>query len=527
MRISTGQYFANSLAGYSKNYSDITKTQSEISSGTRIQTAADDPVGASKLLQLQQQSARLTQYTSNITTTNNSLNNEESVLSSINTALQSARELTLQAGNGGLTDDDRASIANQLGDIESTVYGLLNSKDANGNYLFSGSKTNVQPYVKNADGSYTYQGDETQLSLQVSDTLSMATNDTGYSVFEQASNVARTSATLTAPATDDGRMTLTSGNMTSQTTYNSSFKAGEPYTLTFTSASAYTITDASGNDVTAESSGKGTYDSTDASGSTISLRGVDFQANVIAQTGDDDTTDMDAALAGHSFSLASKPDTITASRISSNTSTAQITSASVSDESAYSSTFPNGGAIIKFTSATDYQVYASPVTSSSQAIASGSMTSPATSITAAGVTFNVTGTPASGDQFSVTADAHQTQNVLNTISQLRSVLSTPISGDSAGALRVQNAVAAATGNLDSASNQIDITRGSIGARGNALDIQSAEISSLTLANTATQSSIGDTDTAEASVKLTLQQTMLEASQLAFSRISQLSLFDKI
>lgn len=525
MRISTGQYFANSLTGYSKNYSDITKTQTEISSGSRIQTAADDPIGAAKLLQLQQQSSRLTQYTSNTTTINNSLNNEETVLSSISDAVQSARELTLQAGNGGLTDDDRASIASQLGDIENTVYGLLNSKDANGNYLFSGSKTNVQPYVKNADGSYSYQGDETQLNLQVSDILSMATNDTGYSVFEQASNIARTTATSASSVNDDGRMTLTSGSMTSQTTYNSSFKADEPYTLTFTSATEYTITNSKGDDVTAESSGKGSYDATDASGSTISLRGVDFKASVTTLDGDADA-DLDILLAGHSYTLDSKTDSISTSRVSSNTSAAQITSASVTDETAYNSTFPNSGAVIKFTSATDYEVYASPVTTSSKAIASGSLSGGST-ITAAGVTFDVSGTPQTGDQFSVNADAHQTQNVLNTLSQLRQALATPISGDSAGAQKVQDAVASAVGNLDSAASRIDLTRGSIGARGNALDIQTSENSSLALTNAATQSSIGSTDVAEASVKLTLQQTMLEASQLAFSRISQLSLFNKL
>ena len=524
MRISTGQYFANSIAGYSKNYASLTKTQAEISSGTRIQTAADDPVGAAKLLQLDQQAARIKQYDGNITTLNNSLTSEQSVMTSLTDAVQSAKELALEGGNGGLSDDDRTSIANQLGQVEDTIYGLLNSKDANGDYMFSGSKTGTQPYVKNADGTYTYQGDETQLSLQISDTLSMAGNDTGYSAFEQASNVSRTTSSLTSPATDDGRMTLTSGSMTSSNSYNSSFKSGEPYTLTFTSASEYTITDGAGNDVTAESSGKGSYDSTDAAGTSISFRGVEFQASVISQDGDD-TADMDAVLGGHSFSLESKPDSVAVNRVASNTSTAQITSAAVSDESTYSSTFPNGGAIIKFTSATAYDVYASPLTSSSKSIASGTLTG--NSITAAGVTFDVSGTPASGDQFSVTTDAHQTQNVLSTISQLRQALATPISGDSAGAAKVQDAVASAIGNLDSASKLIDLTAGAIGGRQNAMDIQTAENSSIKLNNAATQSSIGDTDTAEASVALTLQQSILEAAQLTFSRVSQLSLFDKL
>ncbi|MNP08831.1 flagellar hook-associated protein FlgL [compost metagenome] len=149
-----------------------------------------------------------------------------------------------------------------------------------------------------------------------------------------------------------------------------------------------------------------------------------------------------------------------------------------------------------------------------------------TSITAAGVTFDISGTPATGDQFAVQANSHKTQNVLDTLSQFRSALLVPVTGaDTARGLK--DAVASAISNLHSANEQIDITRGAIGARGNSLDIQKQENISLDLANRSTQSAIGDTDMAAASITLTLQQTMLQASQLAFAKISQLSLFNKI
>jgi flagellar hook-associated protein 3 FlgL len=88
-------------------------------------------------------------------------------------------------------------------------------------------------------------------------------------------------------------------------------------------------------------------------------------------------------------------------------------------------------------------------------------------------------------------------------------------------------VDSALGNLASASERTDIVRGEIGARLNSLDIQNEENTSLKLANTSTQSAIADTDMASASIALALQQTMLQASQLAFAKISQLSLFNKI
>ena len=51
--------------------------------------------------------------------------------------------------------------------------------------------------------------------------------------------------------------------------------------------------------------------------------------------------------------------------------------------------------------------------------------------------------------------------------------------------------------------------------------------SLVLANTTSQGAIRDADPAAVMTQLTLQQTMLQAAQLAFSKISQLGLFNKI
>jgi len=525
MRISTAQYFETSGANYSKAFSDTAKTQEQISSGSRIQTAADDPVGASKLLQLQQQSSLLTQYSGNMTSVTNSMSQSESVLSSINDSLQSAQELAVQAGNGGLSDDDKASIAGSLSNIEKTVYSLMNSKDSNGNYMFSGSQTTTAPYVQNSDGSYSFHGDQSTLSLQVSDTLSLATNDSGFNVFDQAVNTSRTSSALTSPAVDDGRVQVSAGDMTSQAAYNNSFVSGQPYTLTFASSTQYSIKDSSGNDVTSETTGNGVFDPNNTDGTNVTLRGVQFAINVNFQSGDTALTD-DAVIAGHTFTLGTKPDTITATRTPSNTSTAQITTTSVTNATTYASAFPSNGAVVKFSDATHYSLYSQPYTDGDKAIVSN-VTMTGNTIATAGISMTVSGTPAAGDTFSVTANTHKTQNVLDTIHQLAAALTVPDASDAASKLTLKNAVSSAISNLASASKLIDTTRGSIGARGNAIDLQTSENSSMALANKSSQSAIADTDLSVATVTLTLQQTMLQASQLAFSKISQLSLFNKI
>lgn len=530
MRISTAQYFETSASKYQSNYSDTVKTQAQISSGDRIQVASDDPIGASQLIQLQQQKALLEQYNGNMTSLKTSLTTEESVLSGINEALQTARVLAIEAGGASMSDEDRKSIANQIGEIEKQVLGLLNTKDAAGEYLFSGSKSATPPYLQNADGTYTYQGDETQLSLQVSDTLSIASNDTGYSLTEQTPNASRTvvSNSPEAPATVNGRVSLSSGLISSNTAYTNEFTAGQPYQVTFTSSTQFKVFSGA-TDITAEVAGAGTFDPNVAGGSSFKLRGVDFEINVTKKEGEL-PADFDAAMQGQGFTLASKPDAITVARMGGNSSTAQITNSTVSDPAAYATTFPRGGALITFGAGGAYQVFAQPFKQGDTAIATGTKAAGDTSITQAGVTFNFAAgltEPAAGDQFAVKVDTHQNKSSLNTLSDLRKALSAPVGGSVANQNKLDEEIASALSNLSLSMNNNDLVRGSIGARMNSIDIQTAENGTISLNNKATQSAIGDTDVADASIQLTLQQTMLQASQLAFVKISQLSLFNKL
>ncbi|MBY8947049.1 flagellar hook-associated protein 3 [Pseudomonas sp. SH10-3B] len=532
MRISTQQYYDTSAVKYQDNYSSVVKAQQQASSGVRVQTAADDPVAAQRLLMLQQQKDMLAQYSGNITSIQNTLTNEESVLDAINTTIQAGSQLALRAG-GVTSDADRKSISVEVGALENQLLGLLNSKDAAGNYLFSGSKTDTPPYSRNNDGTYSYQGDENELSLQVSETLNVRTSDTGKTILEGAVNGSRTQSTYTTPSSvDDHKVAISAGLVTSGIDYTKQFADGQPYKVTFTSSTQYVVTDKDNNNITSQLPGNGTFDSTKEGSASINVRGVKFDITV-------DLTDVatgpdaDALVSGREFTLAAKPDAFNTSRTASNTSATQLTNAHISSAADYSSTFPNSGVLIKFDDLdpTAYKVYAQPYTPNSKPIDNGVIvagTAPAKdTITAAGVTFDLSGTPNVGDQFSVGNTTQKTQNALDTLSQLRHALEQPADGIPGARVKLQDALNAAVSNLTSSADQVDNVRGSIGARQNALTVQSSENTSVGLANKSTMSDLANIDMGEAAINLTLQQTMLEASQLAFVKVSQLSLFNKM
>ena len=198
MRISTLQAFNNGVQGLQRNYANAIRTQEQISTGNRILTPADDPVASVRLLQLEQQQSVLTQHKENLNAADNSLVQEESVLQSVNTVLNRVQELAVTAGNGALAPEQRKAIAAELREREDELLGLMNTKNARGEYLFSGFQGKAEPFVRNADGTYSYQGDEGQRKLEIASSLSVPISDNGKKVFQDVINAGRLDAAVAA-----------------------------------------------------------------------------------------------------------------------------------------------------------------------------------------------------------------------------------------------------------------------------------------------------------------------------------------
>lgn len=191
MRISTIQAFNNGNQGIQDNYAKVTRTQEQVSSGKRLLSPADDPVATVRLLQLDQEAGRLEQFKSNMSAATNSLNQEEATLNSVTNILQRVREITLQAGNGALDSSDRQALAQELNEREEELFGLFNSRNARGEYLFGGFQSQTPPFVREPDGTYEYEGDQGQRSIQIAGSKQLAINDNGKDLFVDVGNVNR------------------------------------------------------------------------------------------------------------------------------------------------------------------------------------------------------------------------------------------------------------------------------------------------------------------------------------------------
>ena len=241
-----------------------------------------------RLLQLNQESNRLEQFSTNMTAANNSLTQEEAILNSVNNVLQRVREIAIEAGDGSKSDADRQALATELEQREEELYNLFNSRNARGEYLFGGYQSSEQPFVKNPDGSYSYQGDEGQRSIQIAGSKYVAINDNGKDLFVNVANVNRVNTEADAGNTGSGRISL--GVVENKSAYDTTFyPQGSVSIVIGATADSYEIVDSGGNPLTPPVTGQ--LEENDEGGYTVRYAGVAV------------TLDGDFA-AGDSFSIS-------------------------------------------------------------------------------------------------------------------------------------------------------------------------------------------------------------------------------
>lgn len=198
MRISSLQIFniANNSIRDASNA--IAKTQQQLSSGQRILTAADDPVGAAKTLQLEHNLSRIEQYGKNIDLAQNNLSLQETTLNSVTSLLQRVRDLAVQAGNTAtLRPEDYTNIATEVNARMGELQDLLNTRNTYGDYIFAGYKGSQKPFVGTPMTGFSFQGSEGSLNVKVSESTTVAAADSGKDIFwnvPAAQNSMRTSA---------------------------------------------------------------------------------------------------------------------------------------------------------------------------------------------------------------------------------------------------------------------------------------------------------------------------------------------
>ena len=276
MRVSSSTLFDASVAEMTRQQAGKMHTQQQVATGRRILTASDDPVAATRALEVSQADAANTQFTSNRDSARATLTLAETYLQSVTSLLQEVRDGVLGAGNGSLSNSNRQTIALGFSGRLQELVGLANSTDGAGQYLFSGFQSRTQPFVDTPAGM-GYFGDDGQRLIQASATRQMAASNSGADVFMRIKNGNGTFDTQAA-GTNTGTGVISRGSVS-----NPALLTGNSYRVDFSVVAGVTTYSVTNTTTSAVVIPAGTAY---VSGQAISFDGMQFDIKGAPANGD-------------------------------------------------------------------------------------------------------------------------------------------------------------------------------------------------------------------------------------------------
>ena len=127
--INTSHSFINSP-------SELNKTFSQISSGKKINNAADDAAGLAIATRFSSQVSGTQQAQRNGLDAQSLIQTEDGALEQISNGIQRLQELAVQQGNGTLNDSDRSALNKEASQITNQINQVIEQSSFNGKNLF-------------------------------------------------------------------------------------------------------------------------------------------------------------------------------------------------------------------------------------------------------------------------------------------------------------------------------------------------------------------------------------------------------
>jgi len=153
----------------------LSKSMQRLSSGLRINSAADDAAGLAISQKLTGQVNGLDQAQRNAQDGVSMVQTAEGSLNQVHAMLQRVRELAVQYGNGTLAASDQAAIQSEVNQLQSEIARIGSTAQFNGIALFSGSST-ISFQVGANDGEVISVA--TQAMTSIVGTISLGTSST-------------------------------------------------------------------------------------------------------------------------------------------------------------------------------------------------------------------------------------------------------------------------------------------------------------------------------------------------------------
>lgn len=188
MRVTTNLIYNQNLRSIDTSQGNLVDIQQQLATGKKLLRPSDDPIGAAQVIRLTEELDKITQYQRNNDLTSSSLEQQETALRTINDAVNRARVLTVQSGNGILGAPDRKAIGAEIEQIRNQVLDLMNTRSASGEYIFAGYQSSSQAFEFNPSATgdkVSFLGDDGENQIQISDSVKIQSTSSGKSIFQE------------------------------------------------------------------------------------------------------------------------------------------------------------------------------------------------------------------------------------------------------------------------------------------------------------------------------------------------------
>jgi flagellar hook-associated protein 3 FlgL len=205
MRIATNQYQANMLESLALNQVQASKLTQKMASGKRIELPSDDPVDNVRLSRLKREESAIVQYRDNIGAIKLRLTRNEGILTNMVNDMIPGRDLLVWASDGGNAPDDLNAMVKPLEALRDSLVANANTKDQEGNYIFSGTLTQTPPIKDNpppAAPRYTYEGNTNPQKVVVGNGITEVANENLKGLQDLLNVLDKAITTMSTPGVD-------------------------------------------------------------------------------------------------------------------------------------------------------------------------------------------------------------------------------------------------------------------------------------------------------------------------------------
>lgn len=182
MRIATGSFFSSQVDILSEQYEKISKYNTQIDTGYKLQRSSEDPVLAYRIKLTGDYINNLEAYTQNGISARNRNEMFQSASTQAINLIDNINQVLVSSANDTQADSTRAALGGQIQEYLKNLFNIANSKDGTGQYIYAGFNSDVPPFTKN-NNSYTYNGGFEKTSINIGPNNQVVFSDSGYDVF--------------------------------------------------------------------------------------------------------------------------------------------------------------------------------------------------------------------------------------------------------------------------------------------------------------------------------------------------------